>query len=125
MKKAFKKIEGTDLENILNKIKNNSDFQLILNELTKNKTINSKEFLVLNSEKYESSDLNLLLLVLRLTDDKVRIIISISDLQINFSFRILETANGDKIAKTFTVSGNKEEVIANLPCLHGNWCGGL
>lgn len=153
MSRKFTNIEGSELKDFVEKVKNNEEFQLIMTQLSDTNKIDSQEFKIVQAKKLESSDINTLFLDLSLMDDAVKIVATEINKKIKVSLRLLEEDKGTQLAvyydiidgrfvlthklnyevilngmdklKDYTLpeSLDRKEVSANLPCIYGNWCG--
>ena len=153
MTTRFKDFTDKELGIFVERFKKHEQIKLVVDELTKNEIITSEKINVLKAKKYESADLNFSFLVLMLEDDKVRITaIEVDDKMNTFvsikenngeflvlkiykvidgKIEYIDTKNYEDILKgmesfeqvELPENLDKKEVVANLKCMHGNWCG--
>ena len=140
-----------NLDAFVANVKNMADFKLIISELIVEKKITTENFTVENAKKLENSEFKISYLTL--VQDNIKIVFIDDGTNSKFTVRIIEKTSDVEIAYLYEVldndliltkktdythvlddlkeldkndipeTFNKEEVKANLPCIHGKWCG--
>lgn len=144
-------INITNPDAFISKVKEMPDFKLIVSELMADKKITSENFVLEKARKLENSEFNISYLTL--VQNNIKIVFTDDGTKNKFIVRIIENNDGVEMAylyeilddililthktqykhllddlkeldeKTIPETFNKDEVKANVPCIHGNWCG--
>ena len=103
MSRKFRNMEGSELKDFVEKVKNNEEFQLIMTQLSDTNKIDSQEFKIVQAKKLESSDINTSFLDLSLMDDAVKIVATEINKKIKVSLRLLEEDKGTQLAVYYDI----------------------
>ncbi|MFZ5967056.1 MAG: hypothetical protein ACOYVK_07760 [Bacillota bacterium] len=153
MSNSFVDIQGDELESFIRHIERHKGIRMFVNNLAKNKRIQSQEYTVLKAERCNIEDLKLSFFVLGLQDDKVKIVYVETEGEYSIYASCIEEENGKEIMKGYqlynhgikhiitrdydaqfkkdlqtlkeqeTQTKKRSASKEGIPCIYGNWCG--
>ena len=151
MSNKFISVEKEELNNFVKKVKNTEEFKMIISELVYKNKIASEKFEVVEASRLENSEFKIAMLIL--VQDNIKVVFIDYGTEYKFTLRIIEKNDGIEMAYLYEIldkdlvltnknkyedilykmqeldkspipqNFNREEVNANLFCLHGNWGG--